>query len=61
MTAVYWLDGRDSIPGMGKMFFFSSQRPDRCWDPLNILYQGSANYGPLANSGPLLLFLRPAR
>jgi hypothetical protein len=36
----YALDDRCSIPGRGKGFFFRPLRPDRLWDPPNLLYNG---------------------
>jgi hypothetical protein len=32
--------GRDSVPGRGKRFFSSPQRPDRIWNSLNLLHNG---------------------
>jgi hypothetical protein len=36
----YGLDGRASIPLRSKTFFFSPMRPERIWDPSNLLYKG---------------------
>jgi hypothetical protein len=36
----YGLDGRDSIPGRGKRFFFSPQRADLLWNQFSLLPMG---------------------
>jgi hypothetical protein len=36
----YGLDGRGSISGKDKRFFYTSQRPDRPWDPPSLLSNG---------------------
>jgi hypothetical protein len=40
LAADYGLDGRGSIPGTGKRFFSTQQRPDRPWGPPNPLSNG---------------------
>jgi hypothetical protein len=40
----YKMDGRRSIPGSGKRFFFPPQRPDRLWAPPSFL---SSEYGEI--------------
>jgi hypothetical protein len=36
----YWLTGRSSIPGRGKRFLSTPQRPDRLWGPPSLLSKG---------------------
>jgi hypothetical protein len=36
----YRLDRLGSIPGRGKRFFITKQRPDRLWDPPSLLSNG---------------------
>jgi hypothetical protein len=50
--AGYRLDGRGSIPGSGKNFFSSPQRPDRLWGPPSLL--SSAYRGALSPVVPRL-------
>jgi hypothetical protein len=39
-TTGHGLDNWTSIPGSGKRYFRSAQRPDRFWGPLGLLTQG---------------------
>jgi hypothetical protein len=34
----YGLNGQVLIPGMGKTFFFTPQRPDQLWGPPSLLF-----------------------
>jgi hypothetical protein len=36
-ATAYELDGRGSIPGRGKRFFCTPQRPDRLWGPPSLI------------------------
>jgi hypothetical protein len=40
------LDTWGSIPGKGKRFFCSSQRPDRLWGSRSLLYNGYRGFYP---------------
>jgi hypothetical protein len=42
----YGLDGRDSIPGKGKIFFFTPHRPDRLWGPPSLVSNGDREFFP---------------
>jgi hypothetical protein len=42
----YGLDGRGSIPGRGKRFFFTPWLPDRLWGPTNLLYSWDGRLFP---------------
>jgi hypothetical protein len=42
----YWLNGQDSLPGRGKRFLCTPQRPDRLWGPFSLLSIGYRGYLP---------------
>jgi hypothetical protein len=50
----YGLDGRGSISGRGKKFFFTPQRPDWLWDPPSLLYNWYRGHVPQGYSGLMM-------
>jgi hypothetical protein len=47
MVTGYEMGDRDSIPGRGKRFFSTPQRPDRLWGSFSLLFNAYLRLLPL--------------
>jgi hypothetical protein len=57
-TGLYGLEDRGSIPGRGKRFFSSPQRPDRLWGPSSLLSNGYRGLSPVPRLRMVELYLQ---